>query len=48
MRNRHWTIGNGGRGRLNQMSGGASPEEPVDIKNAERKYKRVDDAEDNE
>ncbi len=25
MRNRHWTIGDGGRRRLNQMSGRASP-----------------------
>ena len=48
MRNRHWTIGDGGRCRLNQMSGRASPQEPVDVKNAESEDERVDGAEDNE
>ena len=48
MRNRHWTIGDGGRCRLNQMSGRASPQELVDVKNAESEDERVDGAEDDE
>ena len=48
MRNRHWTIWDGGRCRLNQMSGRASPQEPVDVKNAESEDERVDGAEDDE
>jgi hypothetical protein len=38
----------GGRRRLNQISGRASPQEPVDVKNAEGKNEGVDDAGDHE